>query len=47
MDNELKGGEGDSYDFGARMYDPRVSRWFAPDPLEKNTRFLIINFRFE
>ena len=29
-DDELKG-EGNSYDFGARMLDPRVGRWFAPD----------------
>jgi RHS repeat-associated protein len=34
MDNEIKG-EGNSYDFGARMLDPRVGRWFAPDPMEK------------
>ncbi|WP_324692325.1 RHS repeat-associated core domain-containing protein, partial [Flavobacterium cheonhonense] len=29
-DDEIKG-EGNSYDFGARMLDPRVGRWFAPD----------------
>lgn len=33
-DDEIKG-EGNSYDFGARMLDPRVGRWFARDPLSQ------------
>lgn len=43
-DDELKG-IGNSYDFGARMYDPRVGRWFAPDKKEKKyAAFSTYNF---
>jgi RHS repeat-associated protein len=33
LDDEVKG-NGNSYDFGARLYDPRVSRWLSPDAYE-------------
>jgi RHS repeat-associated protein len=38
-DDELKG-EGNSYDFGARLYEPRVGRWFSTDVLESKYPYL-------
>jgi RHS repeat-associated protein len=43
-DSEIKG-EGNSYDFGARLLDSRLGRWFAPDPLERKfSGFSTYNF---
>lgn len=33
-DDEIKG-SGNSYDFGARIYDPRTNRWLSLDPLAR------------
>ena len=35
LDNEIKG-EGNSVNFMHRMHDPRVGRFFTPDPIESN-----------
>jgi RHS repeat-associated protein len=32
MDNSIKG-SGNSYDFGARIYDSRLGRWMSVDPM--------------
>jgi RHS repeat-associated protein len=34
-DDEVSG-NGNSYDFGARMYNPRLARWMAVDPLRSD-----------
>ncbi len=33
-DNEVKG-EGNQYDYGDRIYDPRTGRWLSVDPMQK------------
>jgi len=38
-DSEIKG-ENNSYDFGARIYDPRLGKWLSIDPLFQKYPFL-------
>lgn len=38
-DDEVKG-SGNSYDFGARIYDARVGRWLSTDPKESKYSFI-------
>ncbi len=38
-------GEGNSYDFGARMLDVRVNRWFVPDEKSKADQSNYVAFR--
>lgn len=37
-DNDIKG-EGNQLDFGARIYDPRISRFLSLDPMSKSNTF--------
>ncbi|MEP7128163.1 MAG: RHS repeat-associated core domain-containing protein, partial [Chitinophagales bacterium] len=38
-DDELKGA-GNSYDFGSRIYDPRLGKWFSIDPVAREYAYL-------
>jgi len=38
-DDEVKG-EGNSYDFGARMYDSRLGRFLSLDPMKKRYPYM-------
>ena len=36
MDNEVKGSTGTQYDYGFRIYDPRICKFLSVDPLTKS-----------
>ncbi|MBL4705598.1 MAG: hypothetical protein JKY54_13830, partial [Flavobacteriales bacterium] len=36
IDDEVKDGVGNHYDFGARCYDARLGRWLSKDPMSSN-----------
>lgn len=39
MDNKIKGSTGTQYDYGFRIYDPRIGKFLSVDPLAKNYPF--------
>jgi RHS repeat-associated protein len=36
MDNETYGGQGNEYDYGMRIYNPRIGRFLSADPISKS-----------